>query len=158
MFFFDLRLNKRLSKQPWGWWLETPSWSLWRQCNGITLVTGIPPYKDGCRPWSTSILYESNVFPCQIGVTVAGYTSLMTVLGMDKMQQMFYVRWQHNQFGYAVMSIWMVSVRSLTYVSILCIFALSDVVYLCILIRVMAEVYFCVRISNCFKRNLSVSN
>ena len=28
--FFDLRLNKRLSKQPWGWWFETPSWSLWR--------------------------------------------------------------------------------------------------------------------------------
>ena len=32
--FFDLRLNKRLSKQPWGWWFETPSWSLWRHCNG----------------------------------------------------------------------------------------------------------------------------
>ena len=32
--FFDLRLNKRLSKQRWGWWFETPSWSLWRQCNG----------------------------------------------------------------------------------------------------------------------------
>ena len=31
--FFDLRLNKRLSKQPWGCWFETPSWSLWRQCN-----------------------------------------------------------------------------------------------------------------------------
>ena len=31
--FFDLRLNKWLSKQPWGWWFETPSWSLWRQCN-----------------------------------------------------------------------------------------------------------------------------
>ena len=31
--FFDLHLNKRLSKQPWGWWFETPSWSLWRQCN-----------------------------------------------------------------------------------------------------------------------------
>ena len=31
--FFDLRLNKRLSKQPWGWWFETPSSSLWRQCN-----------------------------------------------------------------------------------------------------------------------------
>ena len=31
--FFDLRLNKRLSKKPWGWF-ETPSWSLWRQCNG----------------------------------------------------------------------------------------------------------------------------
>ena len=35
--FFDLRLNKWLSKQPWGWWLETPSWSLWRQCNGLGL-------------------------------------------------------------------------------------------------------------------------
>ena len=31
--FFDLRLIKRLSKQPWGWWFETPSWSLWRHCN-----------------------------------------------------------------------------------------------------------------------------
>ena len=31
--FFDLCLNKLLSKQPWGWWFETPSWSLWRQCN-----------------------------------------------------------------------------------------------------------------------------
>ena len=32
--FFDLRLNKRMSKQPWGWWFQTPSWSLWCQCNG----------------------------------------------------------------------------------------------------------------------------
>ena len=31
--FFDLRLNKRLNKQQWGWWFETPSWSLWRHCN-----------------------------------------------------------------------------------------------------------------------------
>ena len=36
--FFDLRLNKRLSKQPWGWWFETLSWSLWRQCN-VRLMT-----------------------------------------------------------------------------------------------------------------------
>ena len=31
--FFDLRLNKRLSKQSWGWRLETLSRSLWRHCN-----------------------------------------------------------------------------------------------------------------------------
>ena len=36
--FFDLRLNKRLSKQPWGWWLQTQSWSSWRHCN----ILGIP--------------------------------------------------------------------------------------------------------------------
>ena len=31
--FFDLRPNKRLSKQSWGWWSETPSSSLWRHRN-----------------------------------------------------------------------------------------------------------------------------
>ena len=31
--FFDLRLNKRLSKQSWGWWFETLSRPLWRQYN-----------------------------------------------------------------------------------------------------------------------------
>ena len=41
--FFDLRLNKRLSKQPWGWWFETPSWSLWRQCNVLMLPTHASP-------------------------------------------------------------------------------------------------------------------
>ena len=32
--FFDL--YKRLSKQPWGWWFETLSWTLWRHCNEHT--------------------------------------------------------------------------------------------------------------------------
>ena len=31
--FFDLRLDKRLSKQWWGWWFETPPCTLWRHCN-----------------------------------------------------------------------------------------------------------------------------
>ena len=31
--YFDLCLNKRLSKQSWGWWFETPSCSLWRHHN-----------------------------------------------------------------------------------------------------------------------------
>ena len=33
--FFDLRLNKQLRKQSWGWWFETPSSSLWRHCNAV---------------------------------------------------------------------------------------------------------------------------
>ena len=40
--FFDLRLNKRLSKHSWGLWFETPSRSLWRQCNG-----SVRHYADG---------------------------------------------------------------------------------------------------------------
>ena len=31
--FFDLRVNKRLSKQTRRWWLEAPPRSLWHHCN-----------------------------------------------------------------------------------------------------------------------------
>ena len=33
MFSLICSLNKRFSKQSWGWWFETPSRSLWRHCN-----------------------------------------------------------------------------------------------------------------------------
>ena len=33
--YFDLRPNKWLSKQSWGWWFETLSCSLWRHRNGV---------------------------------------------------------------------------------------------------------------------------
>ena len=38
--FFDLRLDKRLSKH---WLFETPSHSLWRHCNGISFLVLIFP-------------------------------------------------------------------------------------------------------------------
>ena len=31
--YFDLRPNRRLNKQSWGWWFETPSRPLWRHRN-----------------------------------------------------------------------------------------------------------------------------
>ena len=37
--FFYLRLNKRLSKQSWVWWIETPALQLWRHCNMYASVT-----------------------------------------------------------------------------------------------------------------------
>ena len=56
--FFDLHLNKRLSKHPWGWWFETPSWSLWRQCNAFHRQ---PEYWQICiryiSAWSASSLH-----------------------------------------------------------------------------------------------------
>ena len=39
--FFDLRLNKWLSKQSWGWWFETLSRPLWRHCNEHPRPAGI---------------------------------------------------------------------------------------------------------------------
>ena len=38
--YFDLRLNKRLSKQSWGCKFETPSHPLWRHCNAVVSVRG----------------------------------------------------------------------------------------------------------------------
>ena len=42
--FFDLHLNKRLSKQTWGWWFETLPRALWRHSNEFCLLRpGWPP-------------------------------------------------------------------------------------------------------------------
>ena len=40
---FDLCLNKRLSKQWWGWWFETPSRPLWRHRNDYGNAITWPP-------------------------------------------------------------------------------------------------------------------
>ena len=37
--YFDLRLNKRLNKQSWGWWFEALSCPLWHQRNAKTIFT-----------------------------------------------------------------------------------------------------------------------
>ena len=37
--YFDLRLNKRLCKQSWGWWFETLLCPLWRHSNGESFPT-----------------------------------------------------------------------------------------------------------------------
>ena len=39
--FFDLCPKKRLGKQLWGWWFETPSGSLWRYCNETLFSRGL---------------------------------------------------------------------------------------------------------------------
>ena len=41
--FFDPRLNKRVSKQWWGWWFETQSGPLWRHCNSFAWLGRISP-------------------------------------------------------------------------------------------------------------------
>ena len=39
--FFDLRPNKLLSKQSWGWWFDTPSRPLWHQCDVSSFVENV---------------------------------------------------------------------------------------------------------------------
>ena len=66
--FFDLRLNKRLSKQPWGWWFETPPWSLWRHCNE-RLALEIS-YSYATHATVTVTLQRRLVCKCHIGENV----------------------------------------------------------------------------------------
>ena len=56
--FFDLCLNKRLSKQLWGWWFETPLFSLWRHCNEVS--TGSTAINDSCGMFLMNILQKIN--------------------------------------------------------------------------------------------------
>ena len=54
--FFDLRLNKRLSKQSKRWWFETSSRSLWRHGNAR------PIFRIGCAcPWNELSRYGPNI-------------------------------------------------------------------------------------------------
>ena len=40
--FFDLRMNKRLGKQSWGWWFETLPHPLWRHFNVLDRYSSDP--------------------------------------------------------------------------------------------------------------------
>ena len=61
--FFDLRPNKRLSKQLWGWWFETLSSPLWRHCNDLSVhnTRDISKLKNGCCfILMKNVLYQNN--------------------------------------------------------------------------------------------------
>ena len=49
--FFDQRLHKRLSKQSWGWWFETPSRSFWRHYNVCTVIRKKIVFQDDIMTW-----------------------------------------------------------------------------------------------------------
>ena len=78
--FFDLRLNKRLSKQPWVWWFDTPSWSLWRHCNGYNHWNGNWRVGDHRQVATIMLMHPlRNVMACW--VTSNGTVCLITCSG-----------------------------------------------------------------------------
>ena len=61
--FFDLLLNKRMSKQWWGLWFETPSHPLWRHCNDVlSTFCGVHYFEADCYAQPIAVLYLWN-FP-----------------------------------------------------------------------------------------------
>ena len=64
---FDMRPNKRLRKQSWVWWFETPSCPLWRHCHvqgsqcWVLLLYAIPPIHVAQRTLHIEIYFWSRV-------------------------------------------------------------------------------------------------
>ena len=84
MFSLICALNKRLSKQPWGWWFETSSRSLWCHCDAIFQFMVSAVAKDCTlryRIWNTFdiIVYYSDILHNQI-VNASLYTLLALIL------------------------------------------------------------------------------
>ena len=63
---FELRLNKQLSIQSWGWWFETPSRPLWRHCDVFKQsYLHIGPWE--ALPEMGNIMYINRLNPKQKG-------------------------------------------------------------------------------------------
>ena len=76
--FFDLCLNKRLSKQSWGWWFETLSRPLWRHFNGFSSLAPLQTYiKKQGRTYDGTLKHMKYIQLTHCGiVTTNGYINL----------------------------------------------------------------------------------
>ena len=69
--FFDLRLNKRLSKQSWGWWFETLECP-WRHCN---VYNYHHVFEENTAGISIPIIYLNYII-CKINISKYAVTEL----------------------------------------------------------------------------------
>ena len=63
--YFDVRPNKRLSKESWGWWFETLSCPLWRHRNGFLIHFG-----GQMLPFIMTCEISTNLDPVRIIITI----------------------------------------------------------------------------------------
>ena len=77
--FFDLRLNKWLSKQWWGWWFEMPSHPLWLHCNEGMSVLGMSFEQFVSRDITIDSQWNGNVI-------IRKFSSLPTLIFLSKWQ------------------------------------------------------------------------
>ena len=89
--FFDLRLNKRLSKQSRGWWFETLSHPLWRHRSACAL-SAFPPgtSKPNGRHFQMHILVRRCLDLMQNFIEIFSYS--LTKSSLSKLD-ILYVYW-----------------------------------------------------------------
>ena len=81
--FFDLRLNKRLSKQSWGWWFEMLSCPLWRHCNVIFKAMKLTYCGMPSTVIKTILLAHSVASLLTLSITVLCLYAIGTLLSVD---------------------------------------------------------------------------
>ena len=81
--FFDLRLNKRLSKQSWGWWFETLPRPLWRHSNERIVVT--PIVFITVLHWRVSLIYQDPFYQRGLTLIPASISNSVPVRVWDEM-------------------------------------------------------------------------
>ena len=85
-FLTSLRLNKRLSKQSWGWWFETPSCPLWRHRNDMQncAIASVVTRKNMDKQFNGGLLVDTmhkhSIRPKWITVIVIVIAYLLIVL------------------------------------------------------------------------------
>ena len=87
--FFDLRLNKQLSKQWWGWWFDTLSCPLWRHRNGLersTLTRWVTSNLLICQQLTSSLNLHLNWPASLISLISIHWVSIIIILKVAGMQ------------------------------------------------------------------------
>ena len=75
--FFDLRLNKLLSKQSWGWWFETLPCPLWRHSDAISW----PPGRiSGTCAVSICLTVDDSFYPLRIIACVGDMVGFVSII------------------------------------------------------------------------------
>ena len=98
--FFDLRLNKCLSKQSWGWWFETPTRPSWRHCKGDN--SGVSWHTSHCN-WLFFISnFHSNHNHFRINITKVSTASIQVIIIIIRL------RFFGNQF-LAILNIFLIN-------------------------------------------------
>ena len=95
--FFDLRLNKHLSKQSCGWWFETPWCPLWRNGNDLVQCCFMDPINVCCamNPLALRQIFVISVLNRDVSngmiTTVISFALYLYI--------MIRTRWGHPRYG-----------------------------------------------------------
>ena len=127
--FFDLRLNKLLSKQSWGWWFEMPSHPLWRHRNALWLSPCglVTPYYVKylgqhwfklCHLWSCTAVTWNNVYLLLFGPQ---QTNIKFKLKIIHWRTCIYIIWQMEATLFKPQTLWLLLYTIIDLLNQLCV-------------------------------------